>query len=138
MDQAVEKRSTLKVAMDAEQQQQDLTDYKLHNEQQQNAISKERTCKHTHTHYWYCYLQNKLWSLTLPNTSTRCRSKTVPLLTLNCSIHSYPNALLHSNRSQLLHNLQLTSEQQLEVLEREKAKKLSELHVNINCINKAL
>ena len=42
-DQAVEKRSKLKVAMDAEQQQQDLTDYKLHNEQQQNAISKENT-----------------------------------------------------------------------------------------------
>eukprot|EP00731_Ephydatia_muelleri_P029544 Em0021g67a len=85
-DQAVEKRSKLKVAMDAEQQQQDLTDYKLHNEQQQNAIKQA--------------------------------------LELDSAKHQY-----QLQKSQLLHTIKLSSEQQLEVLEREKAKKLSELYV---------
>ncbi|KAL5475413.1 hypothetical protein EMCRGX_G025226 [Ephydatia muelleri] len=84
-DQAVEKRSTLKVAMDSEQQQQDLTDYKLHNEQQQNAIKQA--------------------------------------LELDSAKHQY-----QLQKSQLLHTIKLSSEQQLEVLEREKAKKLSELY----------
>ena len=89
-DQAVEKRSTLKVAMDTEQQQQDLTDYKLHNEQQQNAISKGK-------HHIFAAMitslvfQSKLWNWTLPSTSTSCRSK----VTILQNVHfSHPQSIL--------------------------------------------
>ena len=43
-EQAVEKRTALKVQMEAEQQSQDLTDSKLLNEQQRNVLRELELC----------------------------------------------------------------------------------------------